>query len=354
MPVRNCIALVWPCILFSCILVLLISPSSCISLGINLSAWLTPIVFAEETLLTTPLRTFTYGPGNHVITIKHQNYTRQYRVYVPKAYRPEHQPKHHWPVVIQLHGGGVTADHAMRSTKTMAKANTAHFIAVFPEGLGKTALGKTFGTWNAGRCCGYAKEQSIDDVGFIRLVIQDLQTKFSVDAKRIFVAGHSNGALMSYRLACELSDVIAAIAPNAAQDALDTCKPKRPVPILHFHGTADPAAPYSGGKCGGRLGDAGWTCQAVPTYINSWKEKYHCQGVERVFYEKGAAKCITYDACDQNSEVALCTIVGGGHTWPGGEYGARRRSAKRAVGPISRDISADDLMWEFFKRHPLP
>ncbi|MDE2335763.1 MAG: hypothetical protein KGL10_00455, partial [Alphaproteobacteria bacterium] len=154
------------------------------------------------------------------------------------------------PVVIMLHGGGGNAAQFAEQTGMNAVADKNGFIAVYPEGT-KAMLGN-FRTWNAGRCCGKAMRGKSDDVAFISRIIDALAQKYAIDTKRVYATGHSNGAMMSYRLACQLSDKIAAVAPVSGQRVFDDCHPKRAVAILHIHGTADPCALYNGGNaCGG-------------------------------------------------------------------------------------------------------
>jgi len=296
-----------------------------------------------------PADTQDFGPGDHDFSLVHDGLTRIYKVHVP----PSYDKKTSISVVLNFHGGGGNAEGAMKQTKMNEKSDNAGFIVVYPQGTGKTLLGKIFGTWNAGRCCGYAKENNVDDVGFVSALLDDLASKFNVDEIRIYATGHSNGALFSYRLACELTDRIAAIAPTAAHDAFDDCNPSRPISVMHFHGTADPAALYNGGHCGGKSGDEGWECTAVPKYIDGWKVLNNCLTESSVTYQNGSATCETFEPCDDSSEVTLCTIEGGGHTWPGGNYYKDTPAWKEAVGELSLDISANDSMWEFFKKHPL-
>src|SRR5262249_28453659 len=103
-------------------------------------------------------------------------------------------------------------------------------------------------TFNGGNCCGYAKENKIDDVAFVRALLDDLEKTVNVDKKRVYATGMSNGAIMSYLLASELSDRIAAIAPVGGPIGTAECQPNRPEPVIHFHGTDDQFAPFKGGK----------------------------------------------------------------------------------------------------------
>ncbi len=288
------------------------------------------------------------GPGDYTFSLFHAGLTRVYLVHVPSSY------EYGTPiaVILNFHGGGGNAENQAIQSQMNVSSNHEGYIAVYPNGTGKTVAGHLFGTWNAGRCCGYAKDNAIDDVGFTSALIDDLESKFSVDSKRVFATGHSNGALFSYQLACELSDRIAAIAPNAAQDSVIQCNPSRKVPVMHFHGTADPAALFNGGHCGGRLTtDAGWDCQSVPDYLNEWRIRNGCSIDLNVTYQTGDATCRTYQNCSDNAEVVLCTMEGAGHTWPDGQYAGL---GEALVGKISRDISANAEMWKFFQAHPLP
>ncbi len=288
---------------------------------------------------------------NKLFFINYQGLKRKYLVHIPKTYKSSDKI----PVVINLHGGGGDILNAMKQTQMNKKSDEAGFLLVYPQGTGLVIGKKIFGTWNAGRCCGWAKENDIDDVGFIKKVIEDLKENFNVDEKRIYATGHSNGALMCYRLACELSTEIAAIAPNAALDSVDYCNPRRNVPILHLHGTDDPAALFNGGHCGGRMtNDPGWDCSGVIDYIDKWKSMQGCIGDKKIFYKKGKASCYVYDECDGFSEVGLCIIEGAGHTWPSGEYFPNTDKFKEAVGEINYDLAANDIIWDFFKKHSLP
>src|SRR5581483_1221143 len=138
------------------------------------------------------------------------------------------------PVVLAFHGGGSNAMQMADFCGLNAKADGAGFIVAYPEGSGRLARDHT---WNGGNCCGYAMEQKVDDVGFVRVLLDDLAWRARIDTKRVYATGMSNGAVMAYRLASELADRIAAIAPVAGPMGTATCKPSRPVSVMHFHGT---------------------------------------------------------------------------------------------------------------------
>lgn len=297
----------------------------------------------EQGILTIPTpEDASFGAGDYTFSLE----DRRYFVHVPDSYDGTSTP-----LVLNLHGGGGDIDAARKQTQMESHSDEHGYVAVFPEGSGLTILGKHVGTWNAGTCCGGAESKNIDDVKFIGKVLDDVESKFAIDSSRIYATGHSNGAMMSYRLACDLSERIAAIAPNAGHDSYGDCNPARQVPVMHFHGTADPVALYDGGHCGGKLGDDGWTCSSVADYAETWAMQNQCGVSTHVIYQNDAAKCIAYDDC--SADVVLCTIDGAGHTWPDGSYAVNTNFWKKNVGEISRDINANDQMWNFFQQHAL-
>lgn len=312
-----------------------------------------------------------YGPGDHDFSLIHDGIKRIYKVHVPVDYNRNNPVA----ILIAFHGGGGNALGSIGFFKLDGKADKENFIVVYPEGSGKKVSGKMFASWNAGECCPQASEKNIDDVGFVSQMMDKLFTDFSIDAKKVYAVGFSNGALMCYRLACELSEKIAAIAVGGAQDAFKNCNPKTPVAVLHFHGTSDKCAIYEGGVCGGCFADylnkislpvsrnnSLWNCRSVPEYIKEWSILNGCTDQGEVVYEKESAKCFSYNQCRHKVEVVLCTLEGSGHTWPGGSYGNKICEQNKnsflcsewinTVGEVNKDLSANDMLWEFFKRHP--
>jgi polyhydroxybutyrate depolymerase len=214
-----------------------------------------------------------------------------------------------------------------------AESDAKGFLLVYPQGTGELA------SWNAGACCGTAAEDGVDDVGFTRALLDALEAELCVDASRVFATGMSNGGFFSHRLGCELSDRIAAIAPVAGVMGIPTCTPARAVSVMEFHGTSDPLVPYDGDPA------IGYT--SVADTVAGWVKRDGCQAAPATTYSKGDATCVTYGQCTANAEVTLCTIQGGGHTWPGG-------TPFPLLGATSTDISATDAMWTFFEAHPMP
>jgi len=267
---------------------------------------------------------------------------RAYRLFVPTAY----DGKSRVPLVIVLHGGGGNAENAERTTRVAARANTDNFLVVYPNGTGP--LPRTLLTWNTWNCCGYALKNDVDDVGFVRAVIEGLEKRFAIDSKRIFATGLSNGAMMAYRLACELSDKIAAVAPVAGTMNTDDCRPREPVSIVAFHGTSDLHVRYEGGPNAKRFpGAEPRVDKSVKHGIDFWARHNSC-AMQADVQTKGSVQREDYACRHNGSDVVLYTIQGQGHAWPGGVPGVRNGN----VDAPSREISATDTMLEFFWRHP--
>lgn len=193
--------------------------------------------------------------------------------------------------------------------------------------------------------------QRVDDVGFVRQLLDELARIVNVDPQRVYATGYSNGAMMSYRLASELSDRIAAIAPVAGPMGTANCKPTRPVPVIHFHGTNDRLAPFEGGVVS--FGFTQVDFYSVEHSIQTWVKANGCPEKPLVTDEPDKAddgmtvKRRVYGPGKQGAEVVLVIVEGGGHTWPG------RAPRQRVQGASTRDISANDLIWKFFQKHPL-
>jgi polyhydroxybutyrate depolymerase len=188
----------------------------------------------------------------------------------------------------------------------------------------------------------------IDDVGFTNVMLDDLEKQFNIDKKRVFATGISNGAMMCYRLACELSQRITAIAPVAGPMGFTGCHPSRPVSVMHFHGIADKFAPFDGGK--GPRSLPGEFFESVEKSIGFWLKRDNIGGQPPRVVKRGKATGYYYGPGADGTEVVLWSIAEGGHTWPGGRFGFL---GKRILGELNTDISANELMWEFFQRHPL-
>jgi polyhydroxybutyrate depolymerase len=262
------------------------------------------------------------SPGDYVEEIASGGQTREYRLHVPPSYRPG-QPM---PLIINLHGYNSNAAQQEHVSGMSAKADEAGFIVAYPEGLGSPQ------SWHFGPGAAAAA-----DLEFIRALISHLQEQLSIDSARIYATGISNGAQMSNRLGCDLSDVIAAIGPvSGGYPPSDDCNPVRPVPVVAFHGTADKLIPYEGK---GRL------LLSAPEWAATWAARNGCDPTPAVTFQHGEVKGETWDNCQDGADVTLYTIEGRGHSWPGSDMPPEI---------TTQDIDATDVIWEFFAAHPKP
>ena len=267
-------------------------------------------------------------PHDAVWTIQSGGVPRLVNVHVPQSYDPT-QPT---PLVMNFHG--FTSDAIQEDVLSLMtpKADAEGFVVMYPLGTGVPL------SWNAGACCGTAAATDVDDIGFVRDIIATAKDRLCVDSHRIFATGMSNGGFLSHRIACELADQVAAVAPVAGVLGVPSCNPSRSVPVMQFHGTLDPLVPWDGSSILG--------FPSVADTITGWANRDGCTGAPVETYRHGDAHCSTYQHCSAGTEVTLCTIDGGGHTWPGG-------TPVPTLGATSTDLSATDAMWSFFAAHPL-
>jgi polyhydroxybutyrate depolymerase len=274
------------------------------------------------------------APGDYRFSFAHGGITREYLVHVPRSYRAGRPVA----MLIALHGGGGDADFQADDSKyrLIGKSEQAGFIAVFPNGYSRFS-GGILATWNAGGCCGAAQRNNVDDVGFIREVIRRVQRQASVDPRRIFATGMSNGAMMSWRLACEAPE-IRAIAPVEGTDNTARCTPAHPVAVIQFHAADDANVPFNGGV---GVGPAHTAFVSVPATQAKWVALNRAESKPRRILTVPGAHCDLHSARPGGAPVELCVTDTGGHSWPGGGTQQGRKQPSRA-------ISANDLMWSFF------
>lgn len=264
------------------------------------------------------------------ITMMSGGVMRTYELHVPPTYDPTKRT----PLVFMFHGYTETSTGIANTTHFAVTADKRGLIVAFPQGIGNG--------FNAGDCCGTASSSNVDDVGFTKDMIAAIDAEYCIDAKRVYSAGFSNGGFLSYRLACELADKIAAVAPVAGglRQTPATCIPTRPVPLLHVHGTGDIVVPYNGGGLG--------AARPVTESVDAFKTKNACAaGAGKVVYEKADVKCTAWGGCTAGADVELCTVTNGGHQWPGGEqlpYG----------GSPSPNLITSEAIADFFEAHPMP
>lgn len=261
---------------------------------------------------------------------------RFYKTHLPLRY--DFQKK--YPVVFVFHGGLGNPDLTEKQTGFSKKADEEGFIVVYPYGTG--SFDKKLLTWNTWNCCGYADKKNINDVDFTKAVLAEIKSKYSVDEKRIYAAGLSNGGMMCYLIACELSEHFAAVAPVAgAMFDTTSCNPKSEVSLIIFNSIDDLHVPYNGGVGEESIVEVEYL--PVEITVNLWVKKYDgffMSKSESSFFHKTNYKN------NNGTEIVLYKMLSGGHSWPGGE-----KIRKFADNPL-KNVSATDLIWEFFKNNP--
>jgi len=264
---------------------------------------------------------------------------RTYTLQLPENYTSSSD----FALVIAMHGGGGDAEQFESTSKLTDKASNAKFIIGYPEGVRSNGL-IGLRTWNAGGCCEYARDNNIDDVKFLSLLIDHLLATYKINPKKVYATGHSNGGMMSYRLACELSDKIAAIAVSGCTMVVTRdCKPTRPVSVMHFHSVLDSRVPYLGG-----IGISNVYYPPVDSGLTVWSGIKSCLKPAVVLIDNNDYKLTEWSNCKGQVTIQYYLTRDGGHGWPGGKPG----------GPFSdtpsKVINANDLLWDFFSRYQMP
>jgi len=245
-------------------------------------------------------------------------------------------------LVIALHGFGGSAAQAEKDYGITDKANTEGFVVVYPEGIPSSGSFH-LRSWNTGTCCPVAQTDNIDDVHFISVLIDQMTAKYKVNPKKVYVAGMSNGAMMAYTLACDLSDKIAAITSvSGTLMTSSPCQPSRAVPILHIHSALDTRVPFDGG-----LGMANHYFTPVDSTMNVWAALDSCNTPPQVTDNGGYSLTEWKDHAGRVA-IDLYLTQDGGHSWPGG------LKPRDKADPPSIYLNATDLLWDFFQRYSLP
>lgn len=267
--------------------------------------------------------------------------TRTAILHVPPGYRPDTP----LPLVVNMHGSQSTAQQQVAFSGMDTTADADGFMVVYPQGA--IAAGGGY-EWNVpGQpLFGGASVPTTapDDVSFVEQLVSGLESTYCIDRNRVFATGFSGGARMASQLGCDASTVFGAIAPVSGLRFPAPCGSSRPMPVLSFHGTADPVDPYNGN------GQAYWT-YSVPAAAQRWAAHDGCAPAPTTSHPAPGVIASTYDRCAGGAVVELDTIGGEGHEWPGGP---RLPSAATALlGPQSMAIDASTTMWSFFMAHPL-
>ncbi len=274
--------------------------------------------------------------------------TGTYIRHVPASYNG-HQPL---PLVLDLHGYSEPASIQALVSGLGPYGDAHRFITLTPQTAGPVPL------WNF--------DLKSKDVAFLGALLDHAEQTLCLDEARIFVTGYSNGAFMTSAMACAFSTRIAAVAPVAGILKIDGCSFARPVPVVAFHGTADPFVAYTGGLgksalnlpapdgSGKKLSQLGTVAPksgpSIPQATTAWAKRNGCNVNPTDKAIASDVTLISY-ACPPDAAVQLYRVTGGGHAWPGSPVD---RSLSKVIGRVTFSISANDVMWAFFQAHPLP
>jgi polyhydroxybutyrate depolymerase len=278
--------------------------------------------------------------GDMTQTVKVGTLNRTYEVYIPKGYTGN-KPL---PVVIDFHPLGGTGSRQASSNGWKSKADSVGIIMVYPNSYNSN------NSWNAGMCCQDAQQNKIDDVAFTREIVKQLGTIACIEPKRIYATGCSNGGGMTYKVACDAADIIAAAAPvdfrcvyggSTSSPSCEGCKPSRPISITHFDNTGDTSlVPYAGGMtsfpadCPPGASCTGMGFPSAQANFTTWQAIDSCTGAATAM--TGHSTCQTNSSCGGGAQVSMCVQQGGSHC---GNYSS---------------LGIVDIAWEMFQKQTLP
>jgi polyhydroxybutyrate depolymerase len=280
--------------------------------------------------------------STHLRTLRCDGLERRYLVHYP----PQYDAARAWPLVLSFHGSNSNAQIQLEFTGMNETADREGFVLIYPFGTGER---ERLLFWNAGNCCGFAHSQGIDDVSFVRALLERLAGEIHIDSGRIYAAGMSNGAMMVYLLASEMADRFAAIAPVAGTMGTETCRPSQPVSVIHFHGSKDEFVPVEGGV--GRRSVTGTHHFSLDHTIRAWAAANECppEPVVTALPNRDDDGTTTvrsvYGRGREGAEVVLYLIDGAGHVWPG------RPPRPHYLGKTTYNVDANQLILEFFQHH---
>ncbi len=280
--------------------------------------------------------------GKYTLKISSSGADRYFILHVPESYVPTKPSS----LIMAFHGGGgnMNIQYQDQYYRLVSASEKFGFIIAFPNGHSPVASGKV-ATWNAGRCCGDARDQGVKHVEIVKDMVSKIKTLVNIDSSKVFAIGMSNGGMMSYKLACDAADVFKAIASVAGTDVTTDCKPSRHVSILQIHAKDDDHVLFNGGMGKNAFKDKSKITDftSVPATIAKWAKINSCQGNATRILNVAGAYCDVYKNCQQGSEVQLCVTETGGHSWPGGV-----KPRTNDVG--TKAIDANTVIWNFLSR----
>jgi len=280
--------------------------------------------------------------GSAMYSLQSGGHTRQVIVHVPAHYSGKAQV----PLVLSLHGSESTAQAQELFSGMDATSDADGFIVTYPQALIPAGSGYDWNIPGVPLLGGqYPPANAASDVSFLTSLVGALAAKYCVDTRQVYATGMSGGGRMASQLACDASQTFAAVAPVAGLRYPSPCPAVRPVPVIAFHGIADPVDPFNGD------GQAYWT-YSVPTAAQRWAAKDGCQTASPHTVKSSGYILTEYQGCASGAAVELYAVAGEGHEWPGGP--AMPAAITKPLGPQSDAIAANATMWAFFRAHPLP
>lgn len=266
-------------------------------------------------------------------SITHDGLQRTFISYIPENYTGNNPV----PLVFNFHGYGSSADAQMWYGDFRSIADSVGFIIVHPQGT----IFDSNAHWNVG---GWTVGSTTDDVGFTNALLDSLSANYNIDLTRVYSTGMSNGGYMSFLLACQLSDRIAAIASvtgSMTPETFNDCNPQRPVPVLQIHGTDDSVVPYNGDT---------WT-RSIEDAIDYWVDHNNCNTTASVIdipdivtTDGSTVEHFIYEQGNGATEVEHFKITGGDHTWPDNPFGG---------SGVNKDINGSIEVWKFFSKYDI-
>jgi polyhydroxybutyrate depolymerase len=280
--------------------------------------------------------------GSTTLSISVGGRTRTVIVHVPTGYTGTSGV----PLVLNMHGSGGTAAEQELLTAMDAESNAEGFIVAYPQALIPSGTGFD---WNIPgvplRTGAAVVKHPPNDMAFLSELPRILAQHYCVSTSHVYATGISGGARITSQLACDDSNVFAAVAPVSGLRRPTPCPTVRPVPVVAFHGTADPIDPYNG------HGEAYWT-YSVPQAERYWASQDRCKSRPVTSTPAPGATLTRYTGCSAGSAVELYSLIGEGHEWPDGPRLPKK--VTRVLGPQSNAVNADAVMWAFFAAHSLP
>jgi polyhydroxybutyrate depolymerase len=253
---------------------------------------------------------------------------RSYRLYVPSSYQAG-KPA---PLIVALHGGFGTGKAMQELTGFDRIADSRGLIVAYPDGISRA--------WNAGSCCAKPMENGVNDVAFMKNLIEDVKKKVAVNTGRVYGTGFSNGAMLVHRVACEAPGTFTAIAAVSGGIMVPDCKPARGTPTLLIQGRDDPRIPWNGGEFEGNYRPS------IKDIVANLRTRNGCSAEETVVEKNEVATCTALKGCKAGQDVQWCGLAGVGHQWPGA-----KALLPKLLGPNTDRYNASTRIIDFFLKH---